>query len=196
MLLSADSMWSALPLNAPREWIGAPSSSGVAGVQKALAEEHAQFEILNSEGLVERLADYKVLLIPEQCILSAAESDAIRRFVRAGGALIATGETGTRDFNNRPLTEFSIADVLGVRFAGRSDARRAYLRAKADLAEFGIPPWMYRLRALTRGFKRRRRNRWSSFSPNGPQTGSRRTAGRPGSHAQPIRRRSSNLLRS
>jgi hypothetical protein len=139
VLLSADSMWSALPLNPPREWMGAPSSSGVAGAHKALVEEHAQFGIVNSEGLVERLADYKVLVIPEQCILSAAECDAIRRFVRAGGALIVTGETGTRDADNRPLTEFSIADVLGVRFAGRSDARRAYLRVKADMAEFGIP---------------------------------------------------------
>jgi hypothetical protein len=139
VLLSADSMWSALPLNPPREWMGAPSSSGVAGAHKALVEEHAQFGIVNSEGLVERLADYKVLVIPEQCILSAAECDAIRRFVRAGGALLATGETGTRDADNRPLTEFSIADVLGVRFAGRSDARRAYLRVKAGMAEFGIP---------------------------------------------------------
>jgi Hypothetical glycosyl hydrolase 6/Beta-galactosidase trimerisation domain len=139
VLLSADSIWSALPLNPPREWIGAPSSSGVAGAHKVLVEEHAQFGILNSEGLVERLADYKVLVIPEQCILSAKECDAIRRFVRAGGALIATGETATRDSDNRPLTEFSIADVLGVRFGGRNDARRAYLRVKADMAEFGIP---------------------------------------------------------
>ncbi len=139
VLLSADSVWSSLLLNPPREWMGAPSSPAVAGAHKALVEEHAQFGILNSEGLVETLADYKVLVIPEQCILSAKECDSIRRFVRAGGALIATGETGTRDTDNRPVAEFSMADVLGVRFVGHSDARRTYLRVKADLAEFGIP---------------------------------------------------------
>ncbi len=151
VLLSADSMWSALPLNPPREWMGGPSSPAVAGAHKALVEEHAQFGILNSEGLVETLADYKALVIPEQCILSAPECDAIRRFVRAGGALIATGDTGTRDANNRLLDEFSLADVLGVRLLGRGETRRAYLRARVDthvgthvdthvdMEDFGIP---------------------------------------------------------
>jgi hypothetical protein len=139
VLLSADSMWSALPLNPPGEWMGGPSSPAVAGAHKALVEEHAQFGILNSEGLVETLADYKALVIPEQCILSAPECDAIRRFVQSGGALIATGDTGTRDANNRPLDDFSLADVMGVRFLGRGETRRAYLRARVDMEDFGIP---------------------------------------------------------
>ena len=59
--------------------------------------------------------------------------------MRAGGALIATGDTGTRDVGNRPLPDFSLADVLGVRLAGRAETRRSYLRARADMADFGIP---------------------------------------------------------
>jgi hypothetical protein len=139
VLLSADSIWATLPFNPPREWMGGPSSPAVAGAHKALVEDHAQFGILNSEGLVDSLADYKVLVLPEQCILSAQECDAIRRFVHSGGALIATGDTGTRDANNEPLGDFSLADVLGVRYLGRAAARRAYLRARGSTEEFGIP---------------------------------------------------------
>ena len=139
VLLSADSLWSALPLNPPREWMGAPSSPGVAGAHKALVEEHAQFAILNSENLVETLSQYKALAIPEQVILNARECEAIRHFVRAGGSLIVTGETGTRDASNHPLDDFSLADVLGIRLLGRAESRRAFLRAPASLTEFGIP---------------------------------------------------------
>jgi hypothetical protein len=135
VLLSADSLWSGLPLNPPREWMGNPSSPGVAGAHKMLVEEHAQFGILNSETLVETLSDYRALILPEQRILNGTECEAIRRFVEAGGALIATGDTGTRDEANQPLDNFALADVLGVRFAGRADTRRAYLRARLE----GIP---------------------------------------------------------
>lgn len=133
VLLSADSIWSRLPLNPPRDWMGSPSSPGTAGAHKALVEAHAQFAILNSETLAETLADYRALVLPEQCILSAGECDAVRRFVAGGGALIATGETGTRDSNNQPLADFALADVLGVRNLGRADARRAFVRTSMDV---------------------------------------------------------------
>jgi hypothetical protein len=139
ILLSADSIWSKLPLVPPREWMGGPASIPVAGAHKALTEEHVQFGILNSDVLVGTLADYRALLLPEQCILNEKECDAIRRFVRQGGVLIATGDTGTRDANNKPLSDFALADVLGVRSLGPSEARRAYLRVSRELGEFGIP---------------------------------------------------------
>lgn len=56
-----------------------------------LIEEHAQFSILNSDTLVDTLKDYKALILAEQSILNPRECDAIRRFVRDGGALVATG---------------------------------------------------------------------------------------------------------
>ena len=63
------------------------------GAHTALAEEHVAFSILSSGGLVESLPDYQALVLAEQCILSAHECDAIRRFVERGGALLATGDT-------------------------------------------------------------------------------------------------------
>jgi len=139
ILLSADSIWSNLPLVPTREWMSGPSSPPVAGAHKVLVEEHTQFGILNRDGLVETLVDYKALVIPEQCILSEPECAAVRRFVSEGGALIATGDTGTRDVHNRMQSDFSLADVLGIRYLGRADVRRAFLRARSGIAPSGIP---------------------------------------------------------
>jgi len=139
VLLSAASIWSNLPLVPTREWMGGPSSRSVAGAHKVLVEEHTQFSILNSEGLTESLAGYKGLIIPEQCILSEPECAAIRRFVSMGGALIATGDTGTRDIRNRMQSDFSLADVLGIRYLGSVDTRRAFLRVRSGTGASGIP---------------------------------------------------------
>jgi hypothetical protein len=133
VLLSADSIWSKLPLVPPQDWMGRPSSPAVAGVHKVLVEEHAQFSILNSDTLIETLKDYKALVLPEQSILSPKECAAIRRFVREGGALLVTGETGTRDTDNKPLADFSLADVLGIRYVRSVSARRTFLRAMMDV---------------------------------------------------------------
>jgi len=132
VLLSANSIWSKLPLVPARDWLGRPSSPAVAGAHKALIEEHAQFVILNSETLIETLQDYKALVIAEQTILNQKECDAIRRFVHGGGSLVATGDTSTRDEDNKPLADFSLADVLGIRYLRSVTARRTYLRVAAE----------------------------------------------------------------
>lgn len=137
VLLSADSIWSGLPLNPPRDWMSSPSSPGTAGAHKALVEGHAQFSIVNSELLAETLQEYRALVLPEQCILGDLECEAIRRFVSAGGMVIVTGETGTRDKKNQPLDNFALADVLGVRRLGRADARRCFLRSGMDVQVSG-----------------------------------------------------------
>jgi hypothetical protein len=67
--------------------------------------------------------------------------------VSAGGALIVTGDTATRDANNQPLSDFALADVLGIRYLGRSDTRRGYLRVPTAIKDFGIPQMDVQVRA-------------------------------------------------
>lgn len=133
VLLSADSIWSKQPLVPPRDWIDQPSSPAVAGAHKVLIEEHVQFSILNSDTLIETLKDYKALVLPEQSILSPKECEAIRRFVDKGGAPAVTGETGIRDTDNKPLGDFSLADVLGIRYVRSISACRTFLRTMMDV---------------------------------------------------------------
>ena len=103
--------------------------TGGCGRSQDADREHAQFSILNSETLADTLQDYKALVIAEQTILRPKECEAIRRFVSKGGALVVTGGTGIRDMENKPLGNFSLADVLGIRYVRTLDARRTFLGA-------------------------------------------------------------------
>ncbi len=122
-------------------WTPSHAYHPVAGAHKAMIEGQVQIGLPNSEIFLKTIDDYSAVILPTQRILSKQESEAIRRFVRNGGALIATGETGTRDTNNKLLSDFSIADVLGVSYQGTSDAPISYLRMKSKNDEFGIPAY-------------------------------------------------------
>ena len=139
VLHSADSVWSKAPLKPKFKWTFTLAYYSVTGAHKALVELHHQVGIVNSEVCADTLKDYRALILSDQRILSGREADAIRAFVRNGGALIVTHETGTRDGENRKLADFALADVLGVRRLGSSEASTCYLRTTPELKTFGIP---------------------------------------------------------
>ncbi len=139
VLHSADSVWSRTPMMPSTSWAASPAYFPVTGAHKALVEGHVQFGILNSRVLVDSIDDYKALILPDQLILNDRECEAIRRFVRNGGSLLATGETGIRDTGNNTLSNFSIADVLGVEFLESSGTANCYIRMKSKDARRGIP---------------------------------------------------------
>ena len=141
VLHSADSIWSKAPMTPHTTWQPAPAYHAVAGAHKALIEGHVQLGILNCEVLLETLREYRALVLPDQRILSEAEGEAIQDFVRQGGALITTGQTGTRDIENHPLDDFSLAEVLGIRYRGTSDTTYSYLRVESAIERFGIPAY-------------------------------------------------------
>jgi len=76
----------------------------ITGTAEALAENHLHFDIINEDVLVERLKDYHLLIVPEQFRLREDVVQAIRKFVTAGGSLLATGATASAE----------LEDVLGV----------------------------------------------------------------------------------
>lgn len=139
ILHSADSIGSKTPMNLSPDWKPSPAYYPVTGAHKALVEGHVQFAILNSDVLVETLGRYRLLILPDQCILNDKEIAAIKRFVREGGSLVATYSTATRDANNRELADFALAGVFGVRYEGRGPAGRSFLRIAEPIPEFGIP---------------------------------------------------------
>ena len=139
ILHSADSLWSKDTLIPTPGWPPGPAYYSVCGAHKALIEGHVQTAIFNSEVLADTLADYSALILADQRILSEDECDAIRGFVRDGGILFATCETGVRDKNNRPLENFSLSDVFGVDYRETTDTANCYLRMKSKDTAFGIP---------------------------------------------------------
>ena len=139
VLHSADSVWSKGATTAGVEWTHTHAYHPVCGAHKALIEGHVQMGILNSEVFLKTINDYNTLILADQRNLSDRECESIRRFVKNGGALIATCETGTRDIDNNPLQNFSIADVLGVDYLESPKTQRCFLRNKSKNKKYGIP---------------------------------------------------------
>lgn len=90
------------------------------GAFRAATEEHLAVDLINDWDVTpERLAKYRVLLLPNAAALSDAQVEAIRAYVRNGGGLVATGETSLCDELGRPRRDFALADLFGVSYRGR-----------------------------------------------------------------------------
>ncbi len=139
VLHSADSVWSKSPLKPHPKWNFTPAYYSMTGAHKALTELHTQMGILNTEVCLDTLQDYRVLILSDQRILSDREAEKIREFVKNGGALLATHETGTRDTANGKLADFALADVFGVKLQGAGEVSNCYLRATPELKPYGAP---------------------------------------------------------
>ena len=141
VLHSADSVWSKAPMIPHTTWEPSPAYHSVAGAHKALIEGHVQMSMLNSDVFIKTIHEYSALILADQRILSKQECRVIREFVRNGGSLIATFETGTRDMENNHLDNFSIDDVLGIRYRETVDTSVSYLRVKSKVEQHGIPAY-------------------------------------------------------
>lgn len=94
------------------------------GVFRMAFEEHLPLDILSDwEVTPHTLSRYRVLILPNAVALSTTQVSAIREYVRAGGGLIATGETSLCDELGRPQTNFTLSDVLGVTYQGVVNAQ-------------------------------------------------------------------------
>ncbi len=95
----------------------------VFGVFRTAMEEHHPLDLINDWDLTpERLGRYRVLVLPGAAAMSDAQVEAVRRFVRDGGGLVATGETSLCDQLGRPRQDFALADVFGVSYRGHPAA--------------------------------------------------------------------------
>lgn len=62
------------------------------------------------------LDGFRVLVLADEACLSDEQVRAIRRFVAAGGGLVATHETSLYDDRGNRRPDFALADVFGVRY--------------------------------------------------------------------------------
>jgi len=88
------------------KWSGAHHP--VLGAMHALLENHCAVDVVNENGLLERLPEYALVVIPEQTGLSEEMKDALTAYVQAGGRLLLSGAQVGLDF----------ADLAGVTAGG------------------------------------------------------------------------------
>jgi Beta-galactosidase trimerisation domain len=97
--------------------------SHVLGAFRAIVEEHLPVAVINDWNLnIADLSRYKVLILPNTACLDSQQVEAIDRFVRNGGGLVASLDTSLFDEFGTPREDFALAEVLGVSYRGIPDA--------------------------------------------------------------------------
>lgn len=86
------------------------------GMAKLLVHAHIPFDIVPSQALSkERLARYKVVILPAMKAMALSEVEAVKEWVAAGGVLIVTGrEPSLMDEYGTVLSDLSLSPVLGI----------------------------------------------------------------------------------
>jgi hypothetical protein len=91
----------------------------VNGMYYALLEGRFLFDLVHEDRLdAERLSKYSALVLPNVALLSDAQCEQLRAYVKNGGSLLATFETSMYNERNQRRADFGMSDVLGIRKAG------------------------------------------------------------------------------
>lgn len=98
---------------------------GVYGAFQMMLERHLPVSLVTDRELeLGRVEPHRVLFAPNCAAMSAAEMETVRKFVRAGGGLVATYETSRYDEHCRRREGLGLADLLGAKLAGEIDTRQ------------------------------------------------------------------------
>ena len=92
---------------------GVPHMEAVTGAARALQEAHIPFAVVTNRNL-ERLRNYRAILLPNVLVMSDREIAALREFVANGGALYASGYSTLVSETGIVRKDFGLADVFGV----------------------------------------------------------------------------------
>jgi len=102
------------------------------GAYKMLLESQQQFNILDEVTLLNRISEYKVIILPDQRRISDALAEALRTFTRNGGVVIGTVLTATQNEDYASTGAFQLSDLFGVRLEGPYERNHSYMVLKRE----------------------------------------------------------------
>lgn len=85
------------------------------GMIQALVRARIPYIPLHADQLQEKSEGLSLLILPNLAVMEEAHVHAVRRFVQAGGGVLATGETSLYDQWGDKRKDFALADVFGAR---------------------------------------------------------------------------------
>ena len=110
----ADVVWSKRSQDFAQERHARAHVAGLEGVHEALLERHLLHGVVTERRIAEGQAGSpRVLVLPDVVCMSDAVAAGLRRFVAAGGGLVATYRTSMADELGRPRENFLLADLFG-----------------------------------------------------------------------------------
>ena len=86
------------------------------GAYSALMRSSLPIVTLHRPHFEESLQGFREICLANVALMSDAQAAAVRRFVRAGGGLIATHETSLYDEKGQRRSDFALSDVFGARY--------------------------------------------------------------------------------
>jgi len=102
---------------------------------EAMIEKHISYDI-NARKNVDKI-DSPTVYLGDLRILNEKEVKALKKYVENGGTLIATAMTGTLTKDGEALSDFALADLLGVHLLGECSLNPTYIRrASPAVIEF------------------------------------------------------------
>lgn len=99
------------------------------GYYQALVEARIPFEMADDRQLEpQHISRYRVLILPNIAALSDAQCQQLRDYVKAGGRIVATGETSLYDQMGKKRANFGLADLFGCDYAATDNGvKNSYL---------------------------------------------------------------------
>ncbi len=88
------------------------------GVADALSLHRIPWRAVHADHVERDAPGLDVLVLPNLAATSEAQCAGVRRFVAAGGGLVATGETSLYDAEGVRCADFALADLLGAHATG------------------------------------------------------------------------------
>ena len=116
--------------NYGRDKPGARYFDPVRGTYCALQEAHIPFDMLSDKFLdAATLSRYRALVLPNAACLSDAAIDLLVEWVKGGGSLVCSFETGRYDAGGEPAHRPALDALLGARRTGvRRDLKSSYAK--------------------------------------------------------------------
>lgn len=108
-----------------------PKSDYIEGMYGILNEARIPFDFVHEEDLnAERLAKYKVLILPNMALMSDAQAKTLEEFSHRGGSILATFETGLYDEKGSARQDFALGKLFGIKKTGE---RQRYESKRTDV---------------------------------------------------------------
>jgi hypothetical protein len=123
--------WPSTAYNADATW------RSTIGFEQALIQAKVQFDMVFEKDLAD-LSKYKALVLANTEMMADEDIERIRRYVRDGGGLVATGSASIYNQRRRPRPNFGLGDVLGLTPADARRTMRAYRVSDAMATWVGV----------------------------------------------------------
>jgi hypothetical protein len=120
------------------------------GFMHALVRARIPYLPIHADDIERDGAGLAVLILPNVGALSDAQVASVRRFVRNGGSLVATGDTSLYDEWGDPRPDFALADLFACHPIGGTPKLEGRSRAGADTGPRGSAHTYLRLATGTR----------------------------------------------